>query len=178
MHRLFVGLRPPAANRAELLALAGGVEGARWQVEEQLHLTLCFAGEVPADLAEDAATQLGRVRMAPFPLALRGVGHFERKGMPGTLWAGIAPSDPLRMLQGQVERACRRAGLEPERRKFHPHITLARLSRVAGPIGSWLAAHGAFRGGEWLVDHMILYESHLAPSGSEYEPVVRYALRG
>lgn len=177
MHRLFVGLRPPSAIREQLLELTKGVENACWQDDDQLHLTLRFAGEMEARQADDLAEVLERVAMAPFPLTLRGVGHFERKGVPSILWTGVFPSEPLAILQGRVEQACRRAGLEPERRKFAPHITLARLNRSAGPIGGWLAQHGTFASEEWMVEHMTLFESHLTPPGSEYEPVVHYPLR-
>ena len=178
MHRLFVALRPPAPIRAALLDMMGGVENARWQDEAQLHLTLRYIGEVPPALANDVAEELGRVAVQPFPLTMRGVGHFERKGVPHSLWAGIAPSEPLKVLQGRVERACRRAGCAPESRKFAPHITLARLNRSAGPVGGWLQAYGGHAGEPWLADHMILYESHLSPHGSDYQPVVRFPLRG
>lgn len=177
MHRLFIGLRPPLAIREQLLALMDNVENARWQDDDQLHLTLRFAGELEARQADDLAHELERVEMAPFPLTSRGVGHFERKGMPSILWAGVAPSEPLAILHRRVERACRRAGLEPEGRKFAPHITLARLNRSAGPIGGWLARHGTFATEEWTVEHMTLFESHLTPLGSEYQSVVRYPLR-
>lgn len=177
MHRLFIGLRPPPAIREQLLVLTDGVENARWQDDDQLHLTLRFAGELEARQADDLADELARVPMHPFPLTLRGVGHFERKGVSHILWAGVDRSEPLAILHGRVEQACRRAGLEPEGRKFAPHITLARLNRFAGPVGGWLAQHGTFATEEWTVEHMTLFESHLTPLGSEYQPVVRYALR-
>lgn len=154
-----------------------GVENARWQDDDQLHLTLRFAGEVEARQAEELAEELERVVMAPFTMTLRGVGHFERKGAPHILWAGIERSEPLAILHGRVEQACRRAGLQPESRKFAPHVTLARLNRSAGPIGGWLAQHGTFASDPWTVEDMALLESHLTPLGSEYQPVVRYPLR-
>ena len=43
-HRLFVALRPPRDVRTHLLELMGGVAGARWQDDEQLHCTLRFVG--------------------------------------------------------------------------------------------------------------------------------------
>ena len=68
MPRLFIGLRPPREVRAALLGAAGGVEGARWQDDGQLHLTLRFVGDVPAPEGDDLAAELGRVRATPFPL--------------------------------------------------------------------------------------------------------------
>ena len=53
MHRLFVALRLPPTTRSLLLAAMGGISGARWQSEDQLHLTLRFIGEVDRHLARD-----------------------------------------------------------------------------------------------------------------------------
>jgi len=176
LHRLFAAIRPPAAVIDTLLALEGGIEGARWQDAGQLHLTLRFFGEVGAVQAEDLVAALASVRAAPFALALRGVGHFESKGRTHTLWAGVAPSDPLAALQRKVEAAARRAGLPPEPRKFAAHITLARLNRASGPALPFLAAHGALHGEPWPVEAFDLMESTLTPHGPEYETVRRYRL--
>lgn len=175
-HRLFAAIRPPAAIIEALLALEGGIAGARWQDEGQLHLTLRFFGEVEAAQAEDLAAALAHLRAAPFALALRGVGHFDSKGRTHSLWAGLAPSDELAALQRKVEAAARRAGLPPEPRKFAPHITLARLNRASAPVLPFLAAHGALTGEPWPVDAFDLMESTLTPAGAEYETVRRYRL--
>jgi 2'-5' RNA ligase len=178
MNRLFVALRPPAGVREALLDATGGIENARWQDEDQLHLTLRFVGEIDAPLANDLAAALGQVDAAPFELQIAGVGHFERKGRATALWAAVLASPELSALQRKIERACQRVGLEPEGRRFTPHITLARLSGAAGPIGGWLAAHGALTAPPWRVDEFRLYDSVLRPAGSAYEPVVSYRLRG
>lgn len=179
-HRLFAAIRPPAPAIDALLDLEGGpeqfIEGARWQDEDQLHLTLRFFGEVEARQAEDLVESLASVRAASFALALRGVGHFERKGKAHTLWAGLAPSEPLAALQRRIESAARRAGLPPETRRFAPHITLARLNRASGPVLPFLAAHGALSGEPWPVEAFDLMESTLTPTGAEYQTVRRYRL--
>ena len=97
----------------------------RWQDDEQLHLTLRFVGEVERPVAEDLAAALGRIRARPFEIRLKGVGRFDQRNS-GALWAGVEPRDPLAALAAKVERVSVGVGLEPERRAFHPHITLAR----------------------------------------------------
>ena len=92
--------------------------------------------------------------------------------------AGVADSAELLALQKKVERACQACGLEPERRKFAPHVTIARLGRASGEIGGWLAAHQRFASEQWTVDEFRLYESVLGAGGAHYDPVVRYPLRG
>lgn len=181
-HRLFAAIRPPAPVIDALLALEGAAElhipGARWQDEDRLHLTLRFFGEVEAAQADDLAEALAGVACAPFALALRGVGHFERKGRPHTLWAGLAPSDDLAALQRKVERAARHAALPPETRRFAAHITLARLNAASGPILPFLAAHGTLASEPWPVEAFDLVESTLTPAGAVYETVRRYRLHG
>ncbi len=177
MHRLFVALRPPRAIRERLLATMEGVPGARWQDDEQLHLTLRFIGEVDRHFAEDVAAALGSVRHPPVALALDGVGSFMRSGR-GSLWAGLAPQEPLRSLHRSVEGACRRAGLPPESRAFHPHITLARLSRGAGPPAPFLECWAGLASATFTMDSMILFESRLGSAGAAYTSIARYALNG
>lgn len=174
--RLFAAVRPPAPVIQALLALEGGIIGARWQDAGQLHLTLRFFGEVEAVRAEDLDAALARVRCAPFALALRGTGHFERKGRAHTLWAGLAPSAPLAALHRKVEIAARRAGLPPGTRKFAPHITLARLNVASGSVLPFLAGHGALAGEPWQVTAFDLMESTLTPAGAEYATLRRYSL--
>lgn len=176
MHRLFVALRPPEFLRDLLIDTMEGVEGARWQGDEQLHLTLRFVGEVDAPLANDLADALAKVRAEPFVLRVRGVGHFAKKGRTTALWAAFEPSEGLAILHRRVERACRAAGLPPETRRFIPHVTIARINASPVGIDQWLARHGRLTAPEWPVDRFVLYESQLAESGASYTPVVQYPL--
>jgi 2'-5' RNA ligase len=178
MHRLFVGIRPPAPVRERLLALMGGVSGARWQTDDQLHLTLRFVGEVDRHVAGDVHAALGTVHQAPFDFAVSGVGAFERRGEPHTLWAGVAPQEPVKALNRKVEQALARIGLPPEARAFHPHVTLARLPRGAGSIRHLLEAAGGVSGPSFEVTAFCLFESRLTPEGAVYSVVERYPLNG
>jgi|TARA_R100000049_G_scaffold5031_1_gene12939 2'-5' RNA ligase len=176
MHRLFVALRPPPDIRDPLIDTMEGVEGARWQSDEQLHLTLRFVGEADTAQANDLVSALEAVRAPRFTLQLRGLGTFERKGRTRALWAKVDESEPLAILHRRVERACRAAGLAPETRKFVPHVTIARVNASTGPIGGWLATHGRLALPPWPVDAFHLYESRLEPGGAHYEPVVDFPL--
>ena len=179
MHRLFVALRPPPAVRAQLAMLHGGVPHARWQDDEQLHLTVRYIGEVERPVAEDVALALGQVHAAAPVIALAGVGAFNKQGRVDALWAGVAPHDALAALHRKVDQALVRIGLAPERRAYLPHITLARLPRSAGvdpAIEQWRARHAALSSDPFTLDALILYESHLGRDGASYARVARYPL--
>ncbi len=178
MHRLFVALRPPRAIRERLLALMQDVPGARWQDDDQLHITLRFIGEVDAPVAEDIATVLGSIRHPPLDLRLDGCGLFDTRGRPNAIWAGVAPRDSLDTLHRKVDQAIVRCGLKPEGRAYLPHITLARLSGSSGPVDGFLTLNAGLVSDAFRVEHMTLYESRLAHGGAQYEPIARYPLTG
>ncbi|MCP1468713.1 2'-5' RNA ligase [Sphingobium sp. OAS761] len=174
MHRLFVAIRPPAAVRRSLVALMGGVEGARWQDDGQLHLTLRFIGKVDRHQANDIADALGMIRFDPFDIAISGVGGFDRKGIIDTLWAGVRPIDPLARLHRKIDRICVSLGLAPEGRAYLPHITLARFGRSGGRIDAFLAVHAGLAGPAFPVTGFTLFESHVGHDGARYHAVADY----
>lgn len=176
MIRLFAALRPPAAVRAQLMAMMGGVPGARWQDDDQLHLTLRFIGEVDRHMAADIAAALASVHQPPFDLAIDGIGTFDRKGRIETLWAGVRPHDEVAALHRKIDQALVRCGLPPEGRAFQPHVTLARFSRGAGDLSGFATAHGGLASAPFTVTHFGLFQSHLGGEGARYEMIERYAL--
>jgi 2'-5' RNA ligase len=178
MHRLFAAIRPPAPIRQTLLGLMEGVRGARWQDDSQLHLTLRFVGEVDGRVAEDVAAALGTVRQQRFQIALDSVGQFGSRGRPNALWAGVRPHDALAHLHRKVDQALVRAGLEPERRAYLPHITLARFGRESGGLDDFLVRHAGLRSDPFEVTDFALFESRLGHEGAAYTIVERYDLGG
>lgn len=179
MIRLFVGLEIPEEIRRRMALLARGVDIARWIPEENIHVTLRFIGEVPEDHAEDLAAALKAVRAAPFALTLSGAGHFESRGRVRALWLGIDRNEELNTLYDKVESALVRTGQPPERRKFKPHVTLARLRDArASAVSGWLAANTMFKAVPFTVDRFVLFSSHLGRNGSIYTPEVVFPLRG
>lgn len=175
-HRLFVALRPPPPVRALLLRAMHGISGARWQSDEQLHLTLRFIGEVDHHLAEDIAAVLGALHAPAARVRIAGVDLFERQGRPHMVWARIAPEEPLAALHRKVEQCLARVGIAAETPAFVPHVTLARLNRSSGPVAPFLALNGDLASDPFLFDHVTLYESEMGHGGSRYHPVARYPL--
>jgi 2'-5' RNA ligase len=149
----------------------------RWQQDEQLHLTLRFVGEVERPLAEDLAAALAAIRSPSFELRLRGTGRFEQRNA-GALWAGVEPKEPVAAFAAKVERACQSIGLDPERRAFHPHITLARWKgRRTREVADFLDRTRGLASDLFAVERFILFESRLSCHGAHYEQVASYPLR-
>lgn len=177
MLRLFVALALPDAVRTRLAALAGGIPGARWVPPENYHLTLRFIGEIEPWRAEEADAALAAIRAPRFELALAGIGTFEKAGRIQSLHVTAERSEALARLQAKVETALQRIGLEPERRRFAPHVTLARTEKAeTGKLVAFLQTHALFRAGPVAVEHFTLFSSHLGKEAAHYVPEVEYEL--
>ena len=178
MLRLFVGIEFPPELKLRLSLLATGMPGARWVDPGNLHLTLRFIGEVGEDVAADIDDALGRLRARRFTLQLAGTGMFGGD-RPRALWVGVEREPELGSLRGKIEQALIRIGLEPEPRKFVPHVTLARLRDPAlDELGDFLAANARFRAAPLPVEHFSLIASFPTKAGSIYEDQADYPLSG
>ncbi len=176
MIRLFVAIELPLPVRDALLAAMGGVAGARWQRDDQLHLTLRFIGEVDRHRAADIAAALGRVQVPPFALALASVGSFDRRGRIDALWVGVTPQTEVSALAKRVDQALVRAGEAPETRAFLPHVTVARFGRDAGPLAGFPLQ--PLPVAPFPITGFALWESRLGHEGADYRIVERYRGRG
>ena len=176
MHRLFVAIRPPEHVRDLLVDAMDEGPGLRWVSDENLHLTLRFIGEVERPLANDIADALSRIRFSQFELQVGGVGRFDQRS-GGALWAAVEPKKPVAELAAKVDRSCQSAGLEPERRAFHPHITLARYNRHSRDEARDFERRVSGLSSErFRVDRFVLFESRLSRQGAHYETVAEFPL--
>lgn len=176
--RLFVGLDLPWELRRRVAMLSnGGIPGAKWVPPENYHITLRFIGETPAYRAEEIDHTLAALKARSFDLTLAGVGTFARSGRSTQLWAGVERNPQLDHLQNKIETALQRLGLEPERRRFAPHVTLARLDNaVESKLVSFVQAHNLFRCDSVSMEHFTLFSSQLGKEQSVYTAEVEYAL--
>lgn len=175
MVRLFAGIALPEAHRQRLSLIGHGIEGARWVAPENLHITLRFIGEVDEDVAEDITRALETVTAEPFAITIKGVGAFGHP--PHALWAGVEdqPAGALAQLYANVESAMVREGLEPEHRKYTPHVTLARFRKVnMSRVARFMEGSGGLALEPFDVTGFSLFRSHLRPEGAEYERIVEF----
>jgi 2'-5' RNA ligase len=179
MPRLFVALPVPEEVADELAALQSGVPDARWQPAENLHVTLCFCDEVQGAVMRDLEEELGDIAAPRFALALAGVEQFSSGKQPRDLAALVEHSASLERLQQKVSTVARNCGIAVERRKFRPHVTLARFPNGAETghhIAQFMASHSTFRSAPWVAEHFALYSSRRGRAGSIYTEEAAYDL--
>ena len=175
--RLFVALGLPRSLRTRLSFLGGGLPGVRWAPPENYHVTLRFIGELPKWRAEEVDEALASLRAPAFALQLAGVGAFSKAGRVTSLWVGVERTPALDHLQQKVETALHRAGVERERRRFTPHVTLARLDGAPeAKVAAWVQSHNLFRSEPIAIEQFTLFSSRLGKEQAVYEPEVDYPL--
>jgi len=177
MPRLFIAIDLPDTIKKNLEAMSFGIPGARWIAPDQIHLTVRFIGEVDGALFHDIRNGLEEVSILPFGLQLKGVGHFPPRGAPRVIWVGLGKSEPLQLLRKKIDTVLLKIGLEPERRKFSPHITIARLKKTPiQKIADFLSGNGLFSQEPFQVDDFLLYSSTLTPKGAIHKVERMYSL--
>ena len=169
--RVFLGIALPPGLREQLALAAGGIPGARWVPADSMHLTLHFIGEAEGAPLRKVVDALGTLRTPPFSLELRGVGTFPPRGKPRVLWAGVGGErEALFELHEELGRSLRRSGIEFERRKFAPHVSLARFSSapIERRLAHWIGEHAMLSTPSFVVDRAFLFSSIRHPGGARY----------
>jgi len=170
MIRLFTALEIPDEIASRLEALQNGIEHARWIERENFHITLTFIGDIAEDIAADLDDALASIPFEPFELELEGVGEFGG-AKPHAIWAGVKLTEPLKQLQARHESAMRRVGLTPEKRKYMPHITLARFRAIETPeVYRFIAANNLFATPKFEVTRAVLFSARSGTGGGPYVP--------
>src|SRR5688500_1197079 len=168
--RLFVSIELPRPVTERFAEWDPHLPGVRWLPPEQRHLTLRFLGNVADDVAENLKTNLSPIEWKAFVLTLVGLRAFPSTGRPNVTWVGVGTGHPhLFQLHKRVQEAALAAGLEPDLRSFHPHVTVARCRGVSGEaIRPFLKAHAEFDAGLIHIESFCLNSSELTQAGSVY----------
>jgi len=196
--RTFIAIALPEEVREYLGRCQARLKAAganvKWTRLEQIHLTLAFLGNVPADEL-DLLAEAEREAVAEFgPLTLRatGTGQFPPGGRPRVVWVGVqADEGDLTGLQEAVARAAAPFAEKQEHRAYHPHLTLGRVRQGrrgrrgrgggggAGDLAglSRAVAEGAEEMGPVFdADEVVVFQSDLGREGPTYTPLARLPL--
>lgn len=178
--RLFLGIPLSGQVTDELLAISlryrSADDGLRWSMPKSWHITLQFLGSVSEQQYACILPRLLALRYARVAIQLDELDFFDRAGI---FFAGVRLTPELVSLQQQITSATAHCGFAAETRPYHPHITLARNKTRRGSAGlrslkSRIRRAPAFS--SFVAEEFLLYESHLAPSGSQYEIRERFPL--
>ena len=184
--RLFVGIELPREIQNKLAELYADLPDLRWVPPENIHLTLCFLGEVGQHRLADLRESLEEAALegpAAFDISIKGIGQFVRgnshrnHSSGSVLWAGVEAPPALAKLHERVKRALLEVGLPPERKKFLAHITVARSKfNIPRGINEYMELHQNFTTEPFPVDGFELFSSRLRPEGAVHTIEESYLL--
>lgn len=183
--RCFIAAEIPDSAKAGAARLVSRLKGravpsdfslhARWTPLSAVHFTLCFLGELDGGMAADVGKALEELAgSGSFEATIEGLGAFPRPEAARVLWAGVG--------KGNMELcrlANRTAGIsaalvtgENEGRAYVPHLTLARFKTPVNlaKIEVFMAERETVIGA-CSIEKIVLFRSHLKPTGVEYEPL-------
>jgi 2'-5' RNA ligase len=119
---------------------------------------------------------LFEINRKPFEVKVQGLQSFGGK-KPRAVVASVEPSRPLIELQAELERLMQRLGLDPEGRKFTPHVTLARLHDASSQdVADYLSVRGYFPSRTFMASRFVLFSSRASTGGGPYVVEDSYAL--
>jgi 2'-5' RNA ligase len=157
------------------------IKGIRPVKLSQLHITLKFLGEIPEYRINTIKQTLVNVSVSPFSLSFSKLGCFPNKKRPRVIWIGIDQGyEELRLLAGEVDQRLSELGFPKEKRRFSPHLTLARVKRLTPEdkeVLSDLLKNFTFRTGtSEEITTLVFKKSTLTPKGAIYENLAEYNL--
>src|SRR5215472_6411883 len=120
------------ARVADRLRMASGAPNAAWAAVGQMHVTLKFVAELPADAIPplgEALTALVAGERAPAPCAMR-LDAFPKLDHARVVVIELKDEGgALGKLAKRIDELTYEFGVPREERAFRPHVTLARLKR-------------------------------------------------
>jgi RNA 2',3'-cyclic 3'-phosphodiesterase len=177
--RCFVAAELPWPMREEIGRLQSRIatKGLRLVRPELVHVTIKFLGDVPLEDVGRVAEALGRVKAAPFPARVLGMGAFPGKAVR-VVWLGLEGN--FQELYLNVEQALKPLGFAPEARGFSPHVTLGRVARPSPEMNRQLSERitdfSSTDYGSFNVDRFYLKKSTLTAGGPIYEDLAVFPL--
>jgi RNA 2',3'-cyclic 3'-phosphodiesterase len=178
--RLFTALDLPAAVIGVIEDLLGRLRPTariKWSPPANLHITTRFIGEWPEDRLPDLRAALSGIPGRPaIPMHVRNLGFFPNSHSPRVFWAGVEASPELAALAADTDHALEPLGLQPERRPFSPHLTLARIKDLVSlqDLREAIAALPPLDLGSFSADRFFLYESSRGAAGSAYAKLATF----
>ncbi len=185
--RLFIAVELGAEQKSELThfqhKIKHYVQGARWVSTQNMHLTLKFLGETEEDKGEELRAAMHRAchRQSPFTVVYGGCGVFPNPKKARVLWVGLNRGfDEVSVLAHNLERELAACGFAPDRKAYHPHLTVGRLrgSAEVDSINRFLEEGKTFCTGSQEICALVLFESRLTPKGALYRSVEKVAFGG
>ncbi len=178
MVRLFIAIPVPGYVRQRLAELEMELPGLNWVKAFNIHFTLKFIGATEPEQVDVIRASLREVRVRRFLLEVSGLGVFPKRGNPAVLWAGLGSAHPhLFQLHKWVNDVLYSHGIEPDRRMYRPHITLARCKGVSPTaVRHLLKKCGALKTAPFRVKQFGIYSSEPGSRGPVYQCLESYGL--
>lgn len=178
--RAFIAIDIPEFSKDAFTELQSILRIGKLVSPEQFHLTLVFMGEQPNELIEEAHHALQQLEMPKFKVKLQGLDTIGSKA-PSILYVGIEKNEALDRLQEKIIGVLRSAGVHLDRKRFRPHVTIARFRRRLSKadldrLRDFMAGYADFGPVLFTIESFSLFRSTLSHKGAVHDELAEYML--
>ena len=179
MVRLFVALDIPDDIREQYAVALDTIRGSRARCSfvdpSQMHITLKFIGEIEGSRLSAFCDALAGITCTPFTLSLGAI-TIDNQKRPRVVWGDVDDPGECRTLAGEIDSVLSSLGVEREKRRFKPHITIARVKQFHPSLFDAVAAVSGSCSGSFDADRFVLKKSDLTPGGPRYTDILEVPL--
>jgi len=130
--RIFIAIEIPKGIKEYIYGIQENIRDnnvkAKFVGMPQMHLTLKFLGEVSDTDIEKIKELLKNIKFDAYKAKLDKIGVFPNESYIKVIWVGIEDNNKTMCLQQKIDSLL--INLFKKEKKFHPHITLARVRFV------------------------------------------------
>lgn len=183
--RSFIAIEISSENRTKFIEIQKELSQINADIKlvepHNIHLTLHFLGNQNLDTIEKIKNKLKPVfeKFSPFEFQPQGLGAFPNRNNPRVIWVGIGEgSNYIEDIFYHSRGVLKDIGIELEDRKFHPHLTLARIksSKNKHLITQFLTTYLPPEFHLQKAKEIIMFKSTLTPKGPIYEKLHSWKL--
>jgi 2'-5' RNA ligase len=150
-----------------------------WVKPQNMHFTVVFLGQRSPNQVERVKRLMSDIpqSIAPFAVEVGGLGVFPNPRNPKVLWVGVRKGgDAFGRLYDTAVKRLERIRYQPEKRPYHPHLTLARFRATRG-VSEFMDVVEGHKGadlGAYTATGLTFFQSQLHPAGAIYTPLAHW----
>lgn len=175
MVRVFIAVEIPEEFRRLLGEVQNELKLSRAQmsfVDSKIaHITIKFIGDITPDKVVSVKKSIESLEFNPYEISFRGV-FFNNPSRPRVIWASGNDMGESSKLNSDIEDLLEPEGILREKRKFRPHVTLARIKSFHPSLAEVVASMADYDFGSFEIGSVVLKRSILKPSGPVYEDLM------
>lgn len=170
--RSFIGIPLNNVTKEEIFKLYPNIKNLKYTKKENLHITVKFLGEIQEKSIENIKNAIIEScdGITQFKISCNRLSAFPSLTSARVIWVNVIEGgNIIEKIYKKLENLLMKIGFEKEKRKYIPHITIARTKNSVD-ITDFLQKFEI----NSMATEIVLYKSDLKPDGPVYTEIFKY----